>query len=140
TRIIRMGYGSDEIYTRSAQRSLILWQDFCNQTGQELFHETGVLWLCRPDDPYSAETLLTLSRTGVPLQELTCAQLELRYKQMSFGGIARGILEPHSGVLMARRAVRAVVEEAQRKGVVYLHDSVLPPEGEGKLGSIVTVN
>ncbi|MGZ8846878.1 MAG: FAD-dependent oxidoreductase, partial [Pyrinomonadaceae bacterium] len=27
SRIIRMGYGADEIYTRSAQRSLQLWQD-----------------------------------------------------------------------------------------------------------------
>jgi glycine/D-amino acid oxidase-like deaminating enzyme len=84
--------------------------------------------------------LLTLSRTGVAFEELTYAELELRYKQISFGGIARGILEPHSGVLMARRAVRAIVEEARRKGVVYLHDSVLPPKGEGKFGSIVTVN
>jgi len=135
-----MGYGPDEIYTRLAQRSLILWQDFCKQTGQELFHETGVLWLCRPDDLYSEETLLTLSRTGVAFEELTYAELEGRYKQLCFGGIAQGFLEPHSGVLMARQAVRAIVEEAQRKGVVYLHDSAIPPDGEGKLTSIVTVN
>ncbi len=29
TRIIRMGYGTDEIYTRSSQRSLAQWKSFC---------------------------------------------------------------------------------------------------------------
>jgi glycine/D-amino acid oxidase-like deaminating enzyme len=28
SRIMRLGYGPDEIYTRSAQRSLLLWQEF----------------------------------------------------------------------------------------------------------------
>ncbi|HET9479002.1 MAG TPA: FAD-dependent oxidoreductase, partial [Pyrinomonadaceae bacterium] len=28
SRIMRLGYGPDEIYTRSAQRSLKRWQDF----------------------------------------------------------------------------------------------------------------
>lgn len=45
TRIIRMGYGTDEIYTRSSQRSLAQWKSFCMATGKPLFHETGVLWL-----------------------------------------------------------------------------------------------
>lgn len=30
SRIIRMGYGPDELYTRWAARSLALWQDFFN--------------------------------------------------------------------------------------------------------------
>src|SRR5271168_2946756 len=45
SRIIRMGYGADEIYTRWAQRSLVQWKDFFAATGLELFHPTGVLWL-----------------------------------------------------------------------------------------------
>src|SRR5512132_3733794 len=45
SRVMRMGYGADEIYTRMAQRSLALWQDLFQQTGQPLFHKTGVLWM-----------------------------------------------------------------------------------------------
>ena len=33
TRIIRMGYGTDEIYTRSSQRSLAQWKSFFAATG-----------------------------------------------------------------------------------------------------------
>src|SRR5690348_15531320 len=49
TRIIRMGYGADEIYTRSSQRSLAQWKSFCAATKQQLFYETGVLWLAGGD-------------------------------------------------------------------------------------------
>ena len=47
SRIIRMGYGADEIYTRWAQRSLVRWKEFFGFKRQGLFHETGVLWLGR---------------------------------------------------------------------------------------------
>src|SRR5246500_2706453 len=50
TRIIRMGYGADELYTRWSQRSLTKWKEFFAAAGLGLFHETGVLWLAGKDD------------------------------------------------------------------------------------------
>jgi len=52
SRIIRMGYGSDEIYTRWAIRALSQWKDFFQRTGDQLFYSTGVLWLAKEGDPY----------------------------------------------------------------------------------------
>ena len=51
TRIIRMGYGAQEIYTRWALRSLALWKALVERRDPTLFHETGVLWMARDDDP-----------------------------------------------------------------------------------------
>ena len=47
SRIIRMGYGADELYTRWATRSLVLWKELFAETmgSPALFHKTGVLWL-----------------------------------------------------------------------------------------------
>src|SRR6267154_830723 len=46
SRIIRMGYGADEIYTRWSQRSLVQWKELFAASGNAgLFHKTGVLWL-----------------------------------------------------------------------------------------------
>ena len=36
SRIIRMGYGPDELYTRWAMRALTLWKEFFEQTGNPL--------------------------------------------------------------------------------------------------------
>ena len=137
TRMIRLGYGSDEIYSRSAQRSLMFWRDLCKESGQSLFQRTGILWLAREGDPYQINTLATLAKIGAIFQKLTRSEVARRYSQLKFDEIAWTIFEPESGVLMARRAVRAVVKQAQADGVTYVHDSALPPQGSGRLRSIV---
>src|SRR5262245_5971359 len=76
TRLIRMGYGTDEVYTRMARASLGLWKDLADRTGERLFAPTGVLWMAREDDPLSAATLATLARAGVPHERLARADLE----------------------------------------------------------------
>src|SRR5215510_15665230 len=51
SRIIRMGYGADEIYTRWSQRSLHLWKElFAAARSDSLFQATGVLWLAEAGD------------------------------------------------------------------------------------------
>ena len=64
SRIIRMGYGADEIYTRMAMRSLAEWRELCEIAREPLFHPTGVLWIGRAGDPYSESTRHTLKRVG----------------------------------------------------------------------------
>src|SRR5690242_14364104 len=65
SRIIRLGYGPDEIYTRSAMRSLELWREFAGRVPDPLFHQTGVLWTAAAGDAYAEQTRLTLARCGV---------------------------------------------------------------------------
>ena len=51
SRVLRMGYGPDEIYTRWALRSRELWIELFKAVGQpELFQEAGALWTPRPGD------------------------------------------------------------------------------------------
>jgi sarcosine oxidase len=134
SRIIRMGYGRDQIYTRMAQRSLGLWHELCEQIGPtlspRLFQPTGILWLARENDPYCEATLKTLQQNNVEFVKLDRAELVRRYPQLELGSVSWGILEPNSGVLMARRAVQAVVAEALAAGVVYVDEAILPPEWE----------
>ncbi len=131
SRIIRMGYGGDEIYSRSALRSLELWRELSAKAGETLFSQTGVLWLAHEDDPYAAKTAETLNTIGIPFERLTSSEVTQRYPQIGLDGIAWGMFEPNSGVLMARRAVQTVVRQAINNGVEYLQEAVtgtgLPP-------------
>jgi sarcosine oxidase len=131
SRMIRMGYGPDQIYTRMAQRSLALWQQLFEQTNHtdispRLFQPTGILWLARESDSYCEATLETLQRCQVRYERLERAELCRRYPQLELGSVTWGILEPDSGVLMARQAVQAVVAQARTDGVVYLNEAILP--------------
>src|SRR5215510_9235481 len=62
SRVIRMGYGPDEIYTRSAMRAFDEWQRLAADVGHPLFYRTGVLWLARKGSQYVLDTKQTLTR------------------------------------------------------------------------------
>jgi monomeric sarcosine oxidase len=138
SRIIRMGYGPDEVYTRSAMRSLEAWKDFERRTGQPIFQQTGVLWLARQDDPYVTQTEEVLKRLGIRHQRLTRPLLAQAFPQIDPAAADWGLLEPESGVIMARQAVRALVKEAIKLGALYRTDAVEPPAGSGRLHAVVT--
>ena len=137
TRILRMGYGPDELYTRWAWRSLAEWKALSARAGDPtLFRETGVLWMAHEQDPRSRATLATLAQAGVPHELLDRAQLEARWPQIDFGEVTWGIHEPRGGALMARRAVQALAAEVARRGADVHIAAVKPPAGEGGLSEI----
>ena len=138
SRIIRMGYGKDEIYTRWSHRSLPLWRDFIEKTGRPMFHATGVLWMATADEQYTAQTLETLKKLGIPHQRLSAAELSKKFPQFNLEGIAWGLFEPDSGMLMARQALQVLVGEARRLGVDYRVAAVPAPTGKGRVASIQT--
>jgi sarcosine oxidase len=121
SRIIRMGYGADELYTRWAMRSLVQWKELFAETlrSPALFQETGVLWLANKDDVGFKQLTAVLSRCNVPFESLTSSAIAERYPQFNSHDLGVGILETESGVLMGRRAVAAVVERAVSLGVQY---------------------
>jgi sarcosine oxidase len=143
SRMIRLGYGPDDIYSRSALRSMDLWQQLFDKldSSSNLLPRTGILWLAREQDPYCEATLATLQRLNVKCERMEHDELVRRFPQLDPGPIAWGILEPESGVLMARRAVQAVVAQARANGVDYVQQAIVPPQSrEGKLNSILTTS
>ncbi|HVA16498.1 MAG TPA: FAD-dependent oxidoreductase [Candidatus Dormibacteraeota bacterium] len=138
SRIIRMGYGADEIYTRWSKRALELWTEFDTQTGARLFDRTGVLWMARDSEPVASATLATLKKVGVPHKKLTTVEIERRFPQIACDDLDFAIYEPESGVIMARRAVQRVVEEFQKAGGTYQIAEVEAPTGSGLVDALAT--
>lgn len=139
SRIIRMGYGPSEIYTRWSMRALPMWQQLFAEAGQpQLFQRTGVLWMAQADDAYMRETLAMLEKTKAKFEKLSAPEVRARYRQIVFDEGMWAIFEPDSGVLLARRAVQAVVEQARKNGVEYRTEAVFGPMGEGRLTAVGT--
>jgi len=138
SRLIRMAYGADELYTRWSVRSLEAWKEFFARTGKTLFHQTGILWIANAKDAQAEASREILTRVGVRHEILNRAELESRFPQIGFGAASWGIFEPESGVLLARRAVAAVVEAAIAEGVDYFQEFASTPNAAGKIASVRT--
>lgn len=141
TRVIRMGYGGDTLYTRWAALSLELWQDFFRSTGQELFFKTGVLWLGTETDAYTHKLLDGLASERIAHEKLSPKETATRFPQIRLDRVSFAVFEPNSGVLLARRSVQAVLNAAVRLGARSIVDAILPPLiGTGRLEVIRTRN
>ena len=141
SRIIRMGYGADEIYTRWSLHALPLWKELFAQAGCPwLFQPTGVLWIAHDQEPYALASMKMMQDAGAKFEQLGPDEMRRRFPQIFFEDGAWGIFEPDSGVLMARRAVQAVVAEAQKIGVSYVSEAALAPSGGGRLSAVKTAS
>lgn len=136
TRIIRMGYGADETYTRWSNRSLELWKQFDQETGARIFQRTGVLWIGREGEQRFKDTLTSLAKTGISHEALSRPNIEKRFPQIAVAEGECGIYEPESGALMARRGVQRVVEEFQRFGGTYQIAEIEMPSGKGHVSAL----
>jgi sarcosine oxidase len=139
TRVIRMGYGPDDLYTRWAIRSLPAWRQLEAETGVQMFHQTGVLWLSEDSDEYTAKMLDVLKQQNVACERLSQSELGSRYPQLHFNQVSWAVLEPESGLLMARRSVQSLVDQLQREGVEYRHATVSPLQLNESLSELKTV-
>ncbi len=127
TRLLRMGYGAHQLYARMSLESLVAWFDLAQRVRQTLFYPTGVLWIARADDAYARQTWTTLRALKAPLERYSRDELRARFPQCRFAHAAWAFHEPLGGVLLARRAVRALVEDEQRQGLTYRQGEVVPP-------------
>jgi monomeric sarcosine oxidase len=138
SRILRYGYGTDEIYSRFARRSREQWRelDERNNSGLSLWHPCGVLWLAPNGDAYVAETRATLQRGHYQIELLDTATLRARYPQLNAADVSSAMLEPEGGVIMARRSIQALASELSHAGVRLIRGRAVKPAAPGRVSSL----
>jgi monomeric sarcosine oxidase len=127
SRILRCGYGADEIYARMAWRSRQQWLDLERRLERRIWHPCGVLWLAAAGDSYAAATRATLERCALPFEVLDRQRLHERVPHLYADDLPDVMLEPECGALSARRAVRLLATELSKDGVTILHGRVEAP-------------
>jgi glycine/D-amino acid oxidase-like deaminating enzyme len=113
SRVIRMGYGADTIYSEMARESLPYWKALSDTASAPIFHNTGVLWFGPQGDPYTAQSLAWLQANRVGHEHGDVAWLQNKYRQIQFFQGETGILETECGALIAGRGVQEVIADAQ---------------------------
>lgn len=129
SRIIRCGYGPDEVYSRWANASLAEWRELERRVGVQLVVPSGALFLGPPQNPYVAATYDTLTRLEYRAERLDRRTLRERYPQISFTGTGDAVFEHDAAVIRARLAVQSLVQLMITEGrVEYRLSRVRSPE------------
>lgn len=131
TRIVRCGYGADAVYSEMARRSLPQWAALDERTGSRdrLWHPCGVLWMAAGDDPYTTVTRRVLASGGFAFEVLDRAAIGTRYPEIDAGELEVAILEPACGIVLARRSVRVLAQDLERRGVRVQRAQIVKPVG-----------
>ncbi|WP_158581990.1 FAD-dependent oxidoreductase [Sphingomonas edaphi] len=123
SRMTRAGYGRDAIYSRMAFDSLKEWQSLSGASGLPIFVPHGVLFFTSKRDDYFAQSLVVNRSLGLPVEELSQAELATRFPMIDFAGVEMGMFEPGFGALMARRAVQTLVQRFVAGGGQYRQET-----------------
>jgi len=119
TRIIRRLY-RQKLYAELTAQALTEWHA-CNERWRwPVYERTGALFMAQRAGEAWLEAVQTTAReVGYPLEPLTTGDVARRWPQIAVHDIERALFEPDAGVLHARRACKAVVEEFVALGGVY---------------------
>lgn len=128
SRVIRAIYGADRIYSEMVKRAFGLWKTLDASTEEQLYVETGALWMNRSDDAYVRSALPILADLGFAVDKLTLGEAARRYPQIDFRGLHSVWFERRAGALQAQRCCMAVRDAFQKAGGSYQTAQVRPGE------------
>ena len=112
SRVIRVSYGADPLYSPMAEASIAAWDGLSQRQGLPILHRIGVLWFSPATDDYMAKSLAWLEHRGLPHRRYDLNALRAAYPQATFRDGESGFLEQNSGALIAGRGVQSVVRDA----------------------------
>ena len=120
SKIVRPDYGADELYTELAERSIDGWRAWNEAWGEELFHPTGLVVLCRaPLEQRAVEsaTFELLRRRGHAPQALDARAIAERFPLWRAGRFVAGYVSPRAGWVASGRAIARLARDAREAGV-----------------------
>src|SRR5438477_11276627 len=120
SKAVRAAYGPDEDYTALADRCIALWREWNTKFGIELYHETGVLFVCQnamqPGD-FEYESRRVLEKQGHRFEQFDSATFHQRFPAFAPGRFQDGFFDPDAGYVESGRVVATLIEYAKSLGV-----------------------
>jgi glycine/D-amino acid oxidase-like deaminating enzyme len=120
SKAVRAAYGPDEEYTALADRCIPIWREWNAKFGIELYHETGVLLVCKqkmqPGD-FEFESARVLEKLGHPIEPFDDFTFHQRFPAFAEDRFHDGFFDPQAGYVESGQVVATLLEYAKSRGV-----------------------
>ncbi|MCA9981758.1 MAG: FAD-dependent oxidoreductase, partial [Anaerolineales bacterium] len=123
SKVVRMEYGTDDLYFEMVDRAIDGWHAWNEQFGTTLYHETGVTMLARgamAPGGYEYESYQRLLAHGRAPQRLDSAAIARRFPAWNAEVYVDGFFNPRAGFAESGRVVGTLAEAARQSGVTVL--------------------
>ncbi len=116
TRIIREAYFEHPVYVPIVQRAYELWTALEQESGQQLFIQTGGLMIGPPKGVVVRGAHTSAELHGLKYEYLSAPEIRERFPALRPARGMAGILEPRAGVLFPERCIEAHLRLARSRG------------------------
>jgi glycine/D-amino acid oxidase-like deaminating enzyme len=120
SKAVRAAYGADEIYTELAERAIPIWRKWNAEFGVELYHEVGVMFVCRQEmkrSDFEYESYKILKQRGHKIERMNSVRLWKRFPAWNPELYRDGVLELEAGFAESGRVVAALIGRARSIGI-----------------------
>lgn len=120
SKIVRMDYGADDLYTELMERAFPIWREWNETWGEPLYHQDGFLVLADgPMQPggFERDSLTTLTARGHAVTRLDAARLASRFPAWDGARYPDGYFNPVAGWVESGRVLAALLDDARSLGV-----------------------
>ncbi|MFN8495598.1 MAG: N-methyl-L-tryptophan oxidase [Caldilineaceae bacterium] len=126
TRITRLVTGEGDVFVPIVRRSHELWRELEAATGEDLFSQTGVLYLGSKDGALIERVTGVAQRTHIEHQRLSHTELEQRFPQFRLQHETAGLFDPAGGTLFPERCIAVQLQLARQQGAeIHTDETVL---------------
>ena len=114
-----MDYGEDGFYAELAQDAVAGWRAWNDLSGELLFDEVGVGFLCSTpltDGGYELDSFLQMQQLGVPVERLGESGIKERFPALNRDLLVDGYFNPTAGVARASAVMEWLADQTDRCG------------------------
>ena len=140
SRLLRLDYGSDALYTKMVHMSLKLWKELELKTRRTLYSETGLLTIGSESDGTIA-ALEIAQALGLPVEHLSAQCCRQRFPQFQIRDDATLTYNPVGGILHASTCLQTLKHAVLERGGEILENNsvrhILPEQGTRPIGIVL---
>jgi glycine/D-amino acid oxidase-like deaminating enzyme len=120
SKAVRAAYGPDETYTELAERCIPIWKKWNRDFGIDLYHETGVLFVCekkmQPGD-FEYESCRVFERRDHQFERFDAFTFHEHFPAFAADRFQDGFFDPDAGYAESGRVVATLIDYAKSRGV-----------------------
>ena len=132
SRIIRKAYFEHPDYVPLMERAYKNWKQFEDETGEQLYFKTGLLYAGNSNNEIIKGVKLAASLYNIELEQLNKKDVASRFPPFNFPNSFEVLIEPDAGFLPPERSIRLYAEKAKRNGAeIHSHEKVIEWKKEG---------